>query len=117
MHHILLVDDDEAFRDPAAQALRAAGFGVFPAHDHRRALELLEGTQPLDLLITDIVMPDHVNGLALARMAMLRRHGLKVLYISGYDLPDLGDEALGRVLRKPLDLDMLVDEARRAIGP
>ena len=44
--------------------LRAAGFEVSLAPDHRLALEDLESTRPIDLLITDIVMPDRVNGVA-----------------------------------------------------
>jgi CheY-like chemotaxis protein len=43
------------------------------APDHRLALQILESSQPLDLLITDVVMPGHVNGFALARMARMRR--------------------------------------------
>jgi hypothetical protein len=65
---ILVVDDDPAFGDATARVLRAAGFKVFLAPDHRVALEDLESTRPIDLLITDIVMPDRVNGVALSRM-------------------------------------------------
>ena len=61
---ILVVDDDPAFGDSTARVLRAAGFEVYLAPDHRLALEDLESTRPIDLLITDIVMPDRVNGLA-----------------------------------------------------
>jgi CheY-like chemotaxis protein len=68
------------------------------------------------LLITDIVMPGGINGFALARMARMRRLDLRVLYVTGYDLPM--EEGIGKVLRKPIELDALVAEAQKALaGP
>src|SRR6476661_6099750 len=75
---ILVVDDDQIFGDAIARVLRTAGFEVSLAPDYRLALENLESTRPIDLLITDIVMPDRVNGVALSRMARMRRPDLKV---------------------------------------
>src|SRR6516162_2990946 len=112
---ILVVDDDPAFGDATARVLRAAGFEVFLAPDHRLALEDLESTRPIDLLITDIVMPDRVNGVALSRMAQMRRPGLKVIYLTAYDIPGIEDEAVGPVLRKPVDEDRLVAEVRSVL--
>jgi CheY-like chemotaxis protein len=113
---ILLVDDDLAFRAAAAGALRSAGYEVFEAPDYRLALEELESPRPVDLLITDIVMPDRVNGVALSRMAHMRRHDLKVVYVSAYDIPGVEDEAVGPVLKKPLDDDRLLSEVRRVLA-
>lgn len=114
---ILVVDDDEAFRDSAAGILRAAGYQVCTAPDYRLALEILERGDPVDLLILDIVMPDRVNGFALARMARLRRPDLKVIYISGFDIPrGTGDEALGPIIRKPVDDGQLLDEIARILA-
>jgi CheY-like chemotaxis protein len=111
-----VVDDDPVFGDAAATALRAAGFEVFLAPDYRLALEDLESTRPIDLLITDIVMPERVNGVALSRMAQMRRPGLKVIYLTGYDIPGVEDEANGPVLRKPIDPDQLLAEVRRGLA-
>jgi CheY-like chemotaxis protein len=113
---ILVVDDDPAFGDSTARVLRAAGFEVFLAPDHRLALEDLESTRPIDLLITDIVMPDHVNGIALSRMARMRRPELKIIYLTGYDIPGLEDEAVGLVLSKPIDDEQLIAEVRRVLA-
>src|SRR5208282_3123602 len=113
---ILVVDDDPVFGDTTARVLRAAGFEVFLAADHRLALEDLESTRPIDLLITDIVMPDRVNGIALSRMARMRRPELKVIYLTAYDIPGVEDEAIGPVLRKPIDEDRLVAEVRRVLA-
>jgi CheY-like chemotaxis protein len=64
--------------------------------------------------ITAILMPDRIHGFALARMARMRRPELKVLYLTAYDLPT--DEAIGKVLRKPVTDTMLADEIRRALA-
>jgi CheY-like chemotaxis protein len=113
---ILLVDDDLVFGAAAAHVLRAAGFEVFVAPDYRLALEDLESTRSIDVLITDIVMPQRVNGIALSRMAQMRRPGLKVIYMTAYDIPGIEDEAIGPVLRKPIDDGRLVAEVRRALA-
>jgi CheY-like chemotaxis protein len=92
--HILIVDDDEVFCYATAKALRNAGFEVSLAPDHRLALQILEGPELPDLLITDLIMPAGINGFALARMGRMRRLDLRVLYVTGYDLPM--EEAIGR---------------------
>lgn len=108
-NHILVVDDDEAFRDATAGILRSAGYEVSSAPGYRKALEILETDAPIDLLIVDIVMPEGVNGLALARMARLRRPHLSIIYISGYDLPGVDQEALGPIIRKPVDDEQILE--------
>jgi CheY-like chemotaxis protein len=114
-NHILLVDDDDAFREATAGLLRSAGYSVWHAPDYRLALEILESDKPIALLLVDIVMPDRVNGLALARMARLRRPGLGVIYVSGYDIPGLDAETLGPIISKPVDDDLLLDAVARAL--
>lgn len=111
---ILLVDDEEAFRYAAAAALRGAGFDVVSAEDYRDALTQLEGTEPIDLMVTDIVMPDRVNGFALARMARMRRLDLRIMYITGHDVPTT--EAAGKVLRKPVSDEELIREVRAMLA-
>ena len=68
----------------------------------------------VDLLVVDLVMPG-VNGFALARMARMRRHDLKVVYVTGYDdIPVI--EAMGPILRKPVGAEMLVATVRRELS-
>lgn len=114
--HILLVDDDKTFRDATGQLLRRAGFEITVASDFRVALEVLEAEGRIDLLITDIVMPASVNGIALSRMARLRRRELKVMYLTGYNIPGIENEALGPILRKPIDDQRLVSEIERLLA-
>jgi len=116
-HRILLVDDDEAFREAVGAHLRTAGYTVRLAPDYRLALEILESDEPVDLLILDVVMPDRVNGLALGRMARLRRREVRIIYISGYDIAGLDREALGPILHKPVNHEDLIKEVRRSLAP
>jgi CheY-like chemotaxis protein len=113
---ILLVDDDEIWIEAASRILRIGGYDVLSAPDHREALQILEGPGQVDLLLTDVVMPQRVNGVALARMAGMRRPGLKVIYITGYDLPGLSEEANGTILRKPVEEAVLLREVAGALA-
>jgi CheY-like chemotaxis protein len=113
---ILVVDDDEPFREASAKALRGAGYGVEAAPDYRLALQHLESERPIDLLLTDIVMPQRVNGLALGRMARLRRPDIKIIYLTAYDIPNISNEALGPIFRKPIELDQIVVEVKRVLN-
>jgi hypothetical protein len=60
-------------------------------------------------------MPDRVNGMALSRMARMRRRDIRVIYISGYDISGLEREALGTMLRKPVKDDQLLTEIARTL--
>jgi CheY-like chemotaxis protein len=86
------------------------------APDYRLALEDLESSRTIDLLISDIVMPERVNGIALSRMARMRRPELKVIYLTAYDIPGVENEAAGPVLRRPIEADQLVAGVRRALA-
>jgi CheY-like chemotaxis protein len=113
--HILVVEDDKAFGEALGQILRRAGFDVVVATDFRTALGVLEAERPVDLMLTDIVMPGSVNGIALSRMARLRRRDLKVVYLTGYNVPGVETEASGPILRKPIDDAVLVSEIERVL--
>jgi CheY-like chemotaxis protein len=114
--HILVVDDDPTLGQALCQVLNRGGYVATSAADFHAALEILEDERPVDLLLVDIVMPDGVNGLALSRMARLRRRDLKVVYLTGYNIPGVEREALGPILRKPVDNEVLLDEIGRALS-
>ena len=113
--NILVVEDDRICGEALCQVLTSRGYDVTLATGFQTALEILEAESPLDLLLVDIVMPDGVNGLALSRMARLRRRDLKVLYMTGYNIPGAEQEALGPILRKPIDNDVLLEEVGRLL--
>jgi CheY-like chemotaxis protein len=114
--HVLLVDDDESWSHAASEILRRAGYEVLLAPDYRKALEILESDRRVDLLLTDIVMPKRINGVALGRMARMRRGGLPLLYMTAYDIPGLAAETEDVVLLKPISEVDLVCAVERALA-
>jgi CheY-like chemotaxis protein len=70
--HVLIVDDDPVFLSAMVRVLRRAGYRVTTAVHFDPALTLLEGADKPNVLVTDIMMPQSINGVALARMARLR---------------------------------------------
>ena len=81
------------------------------------ALDRLESTEPIDLLLTDIVMPG-MNGHELARLAVQLRPNLKTLLTSGFaDMGTDGSTVLAsqRILRKPYRKDDLLRSVQEAL--
>ena len=114
--HVLLVEDDATLSEAMERMLGAAGCKVSTAADFRRALDVLEGPEPIDLMLTDIVMPRGINGVALGRMARMRRRDIRLIYMTAYDIPGIDTEADGPVLRKPITAERLIAEMERALG-
>ena len=81
---ILLVEDDEDVRDFIGDSLRELGYQVFAAGDGHSALQVLDEQPDIDLLFTDVGLPNGMNGRALAEQARRRRRALKVLFTTGY---------------------------------
>ena len=80
---ILVVEDDERVRHLSVDALRELGYTVVQAADAAQAMTVLTLQPRVDLLFTDVVMPD-LDGRKLADRARAERPGLKVLYTTGY---------------------------------
>jgi PAS domain S-box-containing protein len=109
---ILLVEDDAGVRGLMAEILEAEGYAVTVAAHPAEALALTEGSsEPIDLLLTDVIMPG-MSGRDLARELGARRPGLQVLYVSGYAGEAIarhgGIEPGERFLQKPFsEVDLL----------
>ena len=81
---LVVVEDDEAVRKLAARILGTAGYTVLAAASGGEALQAMERHRgPVQLLLTDVVMPQ-MGGKELAQRVALQRPGLRVLYMSGY---------------------------------
>jgi CheY-like chemotaxis protein len=101
---VLLVDDEDAVRHPAADRLRELGYTVLEARDGPEALQILTSTRP-DLLVTDVGLPNGMNGRQVAEAVREQLPEMPVLFITGYAgmvLPP-GIE----VINKPFELDTL----------
>jgi CheY-like chemotaxis protein len=81
---VLLAEDEDEVRALIREVLRAGGYAVLDARDGAEALAAAtRGGGPIDLLVTDVVMPG-LDGRGLAERLGARHPGLKVLYLSGY---------------------------------
>jgi signal transduction histidine kinase/CheY-like chemotaxis protein len=106
---ILLVDDETMVREPLAEVLVDLGYRVIQADDGAQGLDILKSTQRVDLLISDVGLPGHMNGRQLADAGRKLRPALKVLFITGY--ADSAASAGGlagqgmEVMVKPFELD------------
>jgi len=80
---VLVVEDEERVRLVSVDSLRELGYIVFHADGPRRALAMLAELPRVDLLFTDVIMPD-MNGRKLAEAARVELPDLKVLYTTGY---------------------------------
>jgi hypothetical protein len=81
---ILLVEDQEAVREMLTKALTVRGYTVFDAAGGEEAIRLVAGHHgPIDLLITDVVMPQ-VSGRELAERLTAEHPGMRVLFMSGF---------------------------------
>ena len=111
---VLLVDDEDIARDAAAERLRELGYRVLEAADGPAALHLLDGGAHIDMLVTDVGLPNGMNGRQVAEAVRERRPGIPLLFITGYagtDLPP-GSE----VIDKPFDLDTLALRVQAALA-
>jgi len=81
---ILAVDDNPDVRATVVVQLKGLGYRVREADSAHSALEILDGTDRIDLLFTDMVMPGGLNGKELATQARAKRPDLKVLFTSGF---------------------------------
>lgn len=118
MMRILLVDDELTAVSGLQKLLELDGYYVAATDSSTAALELL-AAQPFDAVVTDLEMPI-VNGVALARAARVARAGITVLVVTGYAGSPAAADALAagarRILGKPLDYEVLIDELHAALG-
>jgi PAS domain S-box-containing protein len=117
---ILVVEDDERVRKLTVTRLRLAGYQAIEASDGAKAVSILSGSDPIDLVFTDLVMPGGLSGRDVATRALELRPGIKVLLTSGYAEELVHGEDLQRerlkVLRKPYRQADLVAALQEALG-
>lgn len=117
---ILLVEDEDAVRMFSTRALRNKGYSVIEASNGESALEFIrKGTQSIDLVITDVVMPK-MDGPTL--MTNIKKHNpqMKVIFISGYTedsfRESLANDSTVYFLSKPFNLRELAQKVKEVMG-
>jgi CheY-like chemotaxis protein len=112
---ILVVEDEEGLRKLVREVLEQRGYRVLSAGSGEEALNVASRTGRIDLLLTDVVMPN-MNGRELARVLGEERPTLPVLYLSGYtDEMVTGTGILtdgAEFLQKPFTAEMLAHKIR-----
>jgi DNA-binding NtrC family response regulator len=115
---ILLVEDEDQVRTVARDILRRNGYQVIEARNAGEAILLTESSPVLDLLLTDVVMPQ-MSGPVLAKRLAATRPEMKILCMSGYT-----DDSVVRhgvldtsiaYLQKPFTLDTLTRKVREVL--
>jgi len=107
--HILLVEDEFFLRELVTEFLVDAGFSVSGVGDGMSGLQALESDLRIDVLLTDIKLPD-IDGYRVAEAARTLRPGLKVILMTGYapsPLPPALHSVVYQVLQKPFPLESL----------
>ena len=118
---ILVVEDDPLVRDVTVSALTGAGFEVLVGSGGEEGLELARSrTQPLDLVVTDVVMPG-LSGRDVADRLRAERPELPVLFVSGYPQDVIArrgvlDDGV-ELLPKPFTPAELVERVRTLLAP
>jgi hypothetical protein len=113
---VLLAEDEQDVREVAREFLESAGYRVLEAAGGAEALEVSAAhVGPIDLLITDMVMPG-ISGQELARKMRALREGIRVIYMSGYSEHAAGEaakcDAAAMVLTKPFSRAVLLRTVR-----
>ncbi|MGA7646095.1 MAG: response regulator, partial [Terriglobales bacterium] len=117
---ILLVEDDEIMRSLTKKVLEEHGYTVVEADDGKSAIEWVEShADPVDLLLTDVVMR-RISGPELVNRLSLLRPNLKVIYMSGYTGELIAErEVLNRgitLLEKPFSRTALLNTIHSTLG-
>jgi two-component system cell cycle sensor histidine kinase/response regulator CckA len=117
---ILLVEDDENVRRMAAQMLKILGYTVFAPLSPQDAIAICkEADQPIDCVVTDVIMPG-MSGRELVEAIRILRPGIKVLFMSGYTSDVIAhhgvlDEGVP-FIQKPFDMSAIHKKIQEIIA-
>jgi DNA-binding NtrC family response regulator len=107
---IVIVHDEAEFADATLAALRGAGYDAIAIMDSMSGIDALEHPKHVELLITRVRFPSGTpNGAALARMARLKRPGIKVRFASFPEVRQQHIDGLGEFLPRPFSTDELLE--------
>lgn len=116
---VLVVEDDERVREMTLRRVEALGYVAESARTGSEAMELLKSGLPVDLVLSDIVMPGTMNGFDLARQVRAEMPGTKIVFATGFSGEPLAkNQALLDipVLHKPYARDHLARVLAETLG-
>jgi two-component system, cell cycle sensor histidine kinase and response regulator CckA len=117
---VLVVEDEIALRELVCSVLTGHGYKILQAETGVKALEVWEQNKTkIDLLLTDLVMPDRLNGRELAEQLRAEEPKLKVIFTSGYSADVVGKDFVSQhglhYLQKPYDPQKLALTVRNCL--
>jgi len=117
---ILIVEDEPLLREMARTILESSGYQILEAASGKEALEVWnQRTGKVDLLLTDMVMPEGVSGMELAERLLVLQPGLRVIFTTGYTDHEFGPDVLARtqaqLLQKPYAHEDLAKTVRTCL--
>jgi signal transduction histidine kinase len=87
---ILIVEDESVLRDMAHMILQERGYNILQASTGREALKVWERHHDaIDLVLTDVVMPEGISGMDLAQKLFTAKPSVKIIFASGYSMDNL----------------------------
>jgi len=86
---VLIVDDQLDLLDITAELFRTMGYEAYTATNGAEALEVLERAPQIDILFTDVIMPNSISGIELAQITRQRHPTTKIILASGHPFPAL----------------------------
>jgi len=119
METIFVVEDDDAMREALVEMLKLMNYATLCAKDGKEALEIFNREPSIDLVLSDLVMPE-MGGVALYGILKEKYPDVKMVVMTGYPLAEKGKDLLeqGIVawLQKPLDSDTLARTLQRVLS-
>jgi PAS domain S-box-containing protein len=117
---ILVVEDEMLVRELVCSVLEGQGYNILQAENGVKALEVWQQhKKKIDLLLTDLIMPDRINGRELAEKLRAERPKLKVIFTSGYTADVVGKDFVSQrglhYLQKPYDPQKLAASVRNCL--
>jgi len=109
---VLVVEDEVLIRLMIADALLSQGITVIEASNGDEAMHVLQSAVPVQLLLTDIRMPNALDGVALAHAARAARPGLKLIVASSREADDEVTSLADAFFSKPYELNAIVNRAK-----
>ncbi len=111
---ILMVDDEDLLLTMGQAVLSSFGYQVLTANSGQRALEILQNGDPIDLVITDLVMP-HMSGRELIEHIREVSPEMRILCTSGYVRGQMADEE-SSYLQKPFTSQELLRKVKQTLS-
>ncbi|MES2605709.1 MAG: PAS domain S-box protein [Pseudomonadota bacterium] len=114
---VLVVEDEGIVRVLVVEVLKELGYYALQAENAAAAVKILQSTQRIDLLITDLGLPD-MSGDQVAKIGRASRKNLKVLFMTGYADKAASRSFLGKgmeIITKPFNMDVMAAKIREII--